>query len=77
MEAHLTSVLNGVARSMAPSGLKKDLSYRAVELALQGQCERDGEVVRGTSATATSSGAAHGGPDSQGFRTGQGSTAFG
>ena len=31
---------------MAPSVLKKALSFRAVELALQGQCERDGEVVR-------------------------------
>ena len=30
---------------MAPSVLKKALSFRAVELALQGQCERDGEVV--------------------------------
>ena len=31
---------------MVPSCLKEALSFRAVELALQGQCERDGEVVR-------------------------------
>ena len=46
MEAHLTSVLHGVARSMAQSGLKKALSYRAVEVALQFECERDGKEVR-------------------------------
>ena len=45
MEARLTMVFNGIARCMAPSGPKKALSYRAVELALQGQCERDSEVV--------------------------------
>ena len=45
MEAHLTHVLNDIARCMA-TGVKKALSFRAVELALQGQCERDGEVVR-------------------------------
>ena len=28
-------VLNGIARSMAPSGLKKALSFRVVELALR------------------------------------------
>ena len=39
-------MLNGIARCLAPSGLKKALSFRAVKLALQGQCERDGEVVR-------------------------------
>ena len=42
-------MFNGIARCMAPSGLKKALSFRAVELALQGQCERDGEVVRSAS----------------------------
>ena len=31
---------------MAPSGLKKASSFRAVELALQGQCELDRKVVR-------------------------------
>ena len=31
---------------MAPSGLKKALSFPAVELAWQGQCEGDVEVVR-------------------------------
>ena len=36
MEARLPGVLNGIARCMAPSGLKKALSFRAVELALQG-----------------------------------------
>ena len=41
MEAHLTCVLNGVARSMAPGGLKKALSFEP-------------EVgLTGTSATAT------------------------
>ena len=46
MEAHLTLVLNVIARCMAPSCLNEALSYRAVELALQGLCERGGEVVR-------------------------------
>ena len=46
MEARLTFVLKGIAHCMAPSGLKKALLCRAVELALQGQCERDGELVR-------------------------------
>ena len=35
MEAHLTKVLNGIARSMAPAGLKKALSFEAVRLASQ------------------------------------------
>ena len=35
MEAHLTQVLNGIARSMAPSGLTKALSLGAVRLASQ------------------------------------------
>ena len=35
MEAHLTHVLNGIARSMAPAGLKKELSLEAVRLASQ------------------------------------------
>ena len=33
MEAHLTQVLKGIARSRAPSGLKKALSFEAVRLA--------------------------------------------
>ena len=33
MEAHLTQVLNGIARSMAAAGLKKALSFEAVRLA--------------------------------------------
>ena len=41
MEARFASVLNGIVRSMAPSGLKKALSFRVVELAL-----RDGDAVR-------------------------------
>ena len=41
MEARVASVLNGIARSMAPSGLKKALSFRVVELAL-----RDDDAVR-------------------------------
>ena len=39
MEAHITSVSNGIARSMAPSGLKKALSFEAVRLALQEQVQ--------------------------------------
>ena len=35
MESHLTLVLNGIARSMAPTGLRKALSFEAVELASQ------------------------------------------
>ena len=35
MEAHLTSGLKGVVRSMAPSGQKKALSFEAVGLASQ------------------------------------------
>ena len=46
MEARLTCVVVGTARCMAPSGLKKALSFRTGELALQVQCERDVEVVR-------------------------------
>ena len=41
MEASVASVLNGIARSVAPGGLKKALSFRVVELAL-----RDGEASR-------------------------------
>ena len=41
MEARVASVLGGIARSMAPSGLKKALSFRVVELAL-----RDDDAVR-------------------------------
>ena len=33
MEDGLTQVLNGIARSMAPAGLRKDLSFEAVMLA--------------------------------------------
>ena len=36
-------VVNGIARCMAPSGLKKAFSFRAVELALRRQCQRDVE----------------------------------
>ena len=36
-----TFVLNGTARCNAPSGLKKALSFRAVQLAWRGQCWRD------------------------------------
>ena len=35
MEAHLTHVLNGIARSMAPTDLKKALSFEALRLASQ------------------------------------------
>ena len=35
MEAHSTQALNGIARSMAPAGLKKALSFEAVTLASQ------------------------------------------
>ena len=42
-------MFNEIARCMAPSGLKKALSFRAVELALQAQCERDSKVVRSAS----------------------------
>ena len=35
MEALLTQVLNGIARSMAPTGLKKALSFKVVRLASQ------------------------------------------
>ena len=41
MEARVASVLNGIARSVAPSGLWKALSFRVVELAL-----RDDDAVR-------------------------------
>ena len=41
MEAHVASVLNGIVRSTAPSGLRKALSFRVVELAL-----RDHDAVR-------------------------------
>ena len=41
MKARVASVLCGIARSMAPSGLKKALSFRVVELAL-----RDDDAVR-------------------------------
>ena len=41
MEARVASVLNGIARSMAPGGLEKALSFRVVELAL-----RDDDAVR-------------------------------
>ena len=34
-------MLISIAHLMAPSGLKWALSFRAVELALQGQCERN------------------------------------
>ena len=43
MESRPTFVLNGIARCTAPSGLKKALSFRAVELALRRQCGRDVE----------------------------------
>ena len=32
MEARVASVLNGIARGKAPSGLKKAVSFRVVEL---------------------------------------------
>ena len=44
MEVLLTMALNGIARCMTPSGLKKILSFSVVELAL-----RDDEVVRSVS----------------------------
>ena len=43
VESRLTFVLNGVARSMAPSGLKMAVSFCAIELASREQCERDVE----------------------------------
>ena len=46
MESRFASVFNWIARRIAPSGLKKALSFRAAELALQEQCEPGGEVVR-------------------------------
>ena len=46
MESRLTFVLSGIALCMAPSGLMKALSIRAVDLALQRQYEKDVEVVR-------------------------------
>ena len=55
MEARLTCVVVGTARCMAPSGLKKAMSFRTVELALQGAARarrRGGEVsFTGTRAT--------------------------
>ena len=41
MEARVASVLKGIARSMAPSGLTKALSFRVVEFA-----SRDDDAVR-------------------------------
>ena len=41
MEPRVASVLNGIARGMAPSGLGKALTFRVVELAL-----RDDDAVR-------------------------------
>ena len=35
MESHVTQVLNGIARSVAPTGLEKALSFEAVRLASQ------------------------------------------
>ena len=35
MEAHVAQVLDGIMRSMAPSGLKKALAFEAVGLASQ------------------------------------------
>ena len=47
MEARVASVLNGIARSMAPSGLKKALSFRVVELALRDDAVRSYPPARG------------------------------
>ena len=47
MEARVALVLNGIARSMAPSGLKKALSFRVVELALRGDAVRSHPPARG------------------------------
>ena len=41
MDSRLPMVGTGIAHCMAPKGLKKTFSLRAVELALRGQCERD------------------------------------
>ena len=43
MESRLTFMLVGIARCMAPIGLRRALSFRAVELTLREQCERDVE----------------------------------
>ena len=39
MEARLNQVLNGIARSMAPAGLRKALSFEAMRLASQERVE--------------------------------------
>ena len=61
MEARLTSVLNGIARCMAPSGLKEALVVprRGAHIAGAVRARRRvGEVgLAGTNATATPSGA--------------------
>ena len=60
MEARLTCVVVGTERCMSPSGLKKAISFRTGELALQGAARarrRGGEVsLTGTRATTTPSG---------------------
>ena len=52
MESHLTVVLDVIAACMASSGLKKALSFRAVEPALRWQRGRDLEEKSGRASAA-------------------------
>ena len=65
MEAHITQVLHGIARSMAPTGLKKALSFEVASLASQERVQQrlplglraaDGGSVVGSAEDSVSSG---------------------